>query len=181
MPVFAAGKGVEVWRGTAAEVPAEPARGQGVDKPGFTEVAALDEHKPATRDTLARDITLQIAGADRRPVEVRLHEQNGRVQVEVRTSDTDTAKALRSDLADLARAVEQRGYQIDTWTPSDTYPRSVLETSQPSQNGPDSQDNGHHGGNANGGAHSQRDDREKHSNDPEWLVELQRKLSGEED
>jgi hypothetical protein len=100
------------------------------------------------------------------------------VHVEVKTSDKQTAVALRSELSELARAVQDRGYHIDTWTPSDTAPANMHEPGEPSQQ--PSWSEGEHQRQTTGDTEQDRDQRKKHIHDPEWLIELQRRLSGEE-
>jgi hypothetical protein len=135
------------------------------------------ENAPPAR-AMTRNITIEIGGRDRRPIQVTLHVRDGRVHVEVRATDKNAAGALRTELSELAYAVEARGYQIDTWTPSDTAPGPFHWDGSP-QNDHSPGSNGEHRGQQH--SHGGDDEhRRKQADDPEWLLELQRRLSGEE-
>ena len=77
-----------------------------------------------------REITVQVRGRGDARVQVTLQEQNGQVNVVVRAPDREAVVSLRAEPTELARAVEERGFHIHTWTPSDTAPGLSQASSQ---------------------------------------------------
>ena len=133
----------------------------------------------ATPSVPMREITVQVRGRGEARVEVTLHEEGGTVHVVVRAPDKETAASLRGELNELARVVEEHGYHIDTWTPSDTAPAQMQSSSQHDR--ADSQPwNDAEGRGQQGSSHEQGDQKKRQTEHPEWLLELQRRLSGEE-
>ena len=126
-----------------------------------------------------REITLQVRGRGDARVEVTLQEQNGKVNVVVRAPDREAVVSLRAELTELARAVEDRGFRIHTWTPSDTAPGHSQPSFQAERAESQTWSEGDGRGHQNGG-NDGREQRRKQAEDPEWLLELQRRLSGEE-
>lgn len=70
---------------------------------------------PGQRST--REISLRIPGTDSQPVDLRVTERGGKVQVSVRTPDSNLAEAMRSNLGDLVGRLEQRGFATEAWFP----------------------------------------------------------------
>lgn len=137
--------------------------------------------KPLIRTDVAREISIRIPSADSGNLDVHLVERNGRVQVTVRTADTQLSSALRGELTELVRTLDQKGYKTETWTPADTYPfgkSDIREVQTParSDSSPD-WSGGQPGGGHPGDSQQQKQQKQ---NRPDWLIELERRLQKEE-
>lgn len=73
---------------------------------------------PPKASPIARDIRLEVGGADRK-VELRVIERAGEVQVAVRTPDERLAGTLRDHLPLLSSRLEQSGFHADQWKAAD--------------------------------------------------------------
>jgi hypothetical protein len=85
-------------------------------KPAVHTAAAPPDTPKAS--PIARDIRLEVAGADRK-VELRVIERAGEVQVAVRTPDERLAGTLREQLPLLSSRLEQSGFRADQWRTAD--------------------------------------------------------------
>ena len=56
-----------------------------------------------------RELDIRLPG-ETQPVDVRVRERGGRLDISVRTSDADLAKQMQADLGDLIRKLESQGY-----------------------------------------------------------------------
>lgn len=77
---------------------------------------------PAAPDS-RHELSLLIPGRSaegKNPVEVRVVERAGEVQVAVRTKDAQLAHVLREDLGQLVSRLESSGYRAETWHPAET-------------------------------------------------------------
>jgi hypothetical protein len=66
----------------------------------------------------SRGISLKVASPDSTTVDVQLRERAGRVQVTVRTPDSELARSLQSDLGDLVNRLENRGFKTEAFVPA---------------------------------------------------------------
>lgn len=158
----------------AAPQPVPPA------KPAPLEHTAIAQPAPAPiRSTPVREISLKLPDRNGGTVEVQIVERGGKVNVIVRTPDTNLSNTLRAELTNLVRAVHEKGYEIETWTPPETRPQIEARGSlaaDPLRGDPSSTGSGHpqNGGGQNGGNQQQRRQQR-----PEWLLELERRLKKE--
>ncbi|MDX2121767.1 MAG: flagellar hook-length control protein FliK [Gemmatimonadota bacterium] len=79
--------------------------------------APVADLPPAAPPEAAAEISLRVDAPDRDPVEVRVRESGGAIEVAVRATDAGTATTLRSELSELVDRLEQSGYQSDAWVP----------------------------------------------------------------
>jgi hypothetical protein len=63
-----------------------------------------------------RQISFRIA-ADSSSVDVQVAERAGRIQIAVRTQDTEVARSLQSNLGELVGHLEDKGFRTEPWTP----------------------------------------------------------------
>jgi len=75
--------------------------------------------RPSTtgQTAVTRQISLKLPGADAANVSVQFRERAGRIEVAVRTPDTEVARSLQTDLGDLVSRLENRGYKTEAWIP----------------------------------------------------------------
>jgi hypothetical protein len=76
----------------------------------------LEQDQP-TRTGSARELKLQVQGANSERVQLQLRERNGEVLVSVRSQNDAVAGALRSDLDDLARRLTTEGIHAELRAP----------------------------------------------------------------
>ena len=69
----------------------------------------------AVRPAVARGISLQLEGAP--GVAVQVNERGGKIDIAVRSADTQLSRSLQSGLGDLVAQLENRGFKTDAWTP----------------------------------------------------------------
>lgn len=69
--------------------------------------------------TPLRDLDIRLSG-DAQPVDIRLRERGGRLDISVRTGDAVLAKQMQSDLVDLVRNLESHGYDATIRKATDT-------------------------------------------------------------
>ncbi|MBI4907781.1 MAG: hypothetical protein HY820_29425 [Acidobacteria bacterium] len=64
-----------------------------------------------------REVSFRVTDANRAQATVQLVERDGRIQVTVRTADTELAKELRLGLNDLMTSLEKNGIRGEAWKP----------------------------------------------------------------
>lgn len=64
-----------------------------------------------------REISLRVGGGASDPVDVQIAQRAGKVQVAVRTPDSNLAKSLQTNLGELIGRLEQKGFRTEAWTP----------------------------------------------------------------
>lgn len=106
----------------------------------------------------ARSLQLDLNSAGER-VAVRLAERGGTVQVDVRTSDSRLAGALREDLPQLAARMEQTGFRAEAWHPATAATPDRLRPAAPATAPEDMQQDPRQGHNRE----SQEEDRRRNS------------------
>jgi hypothetical protein len=103
------------------------------------EMAMEPETSGRVRLEPARQISLRLAGTDSANVDVQIRERAGKVQVAVRTGDSQLAKSLQSDLSDLVNRLDVRGFKTETWVPATTHhaatPALGADPGQPEHSG----------------------------------------------
>ena len=104
------------------EVRSGPARS---DEAKVETLAVEPEVNPAVHAQPTRQISLRLSGADATNVDVQLRERAGRVQVAVRTGDSQLTQALQSDLGDLVNRLESKGYKTEAWIPATAHPAAA--------------------------------------------------------
>jgi hypothetical protein len=132
------------------------------------------------RNAPVREISLKLPDKNGGTVEVQIMERGGKVNVIVRTPDTNLSNTLREQLSELVRAVHEKGYDIETWTPPETRPRfeekATLATDFMRGEGSSAESgNPQNGGGQNGSNQQQKRQQQR----PEWLLELERRLQKE--
>ena len=110
---------------------------------------AITESPAATspRPAIARDLSLQVEGIP--GVAVQLSERAGKINVAVRTGDTELSKSLQSGLGELVTQLENHGFKTDAWTPAATRGMAFVHYSadsaaNPQQSGHPSGENSRH-------------------------------------
>ncbi len=76
----------------------------------------------AARPAIASQISLKVAAGDTASVDVQVRERAGRIDVAVRTGDSELSKSLQSGLGDLMTRLENRGYKAEAWAPTGVRP-----------------------------------------------------------
>jgi hypothetical protein len=111
------------------------------------QVVAPKETAPdvATTNQPVREFSFRIGSRGLDPVNVRVVERNGALQVSVRTPDTELAGDMRRQLGDLVQRLERSGYRSETWPGPDQSATSVFTASASSNSG-DSAASGQRGG-----------------------------------
>jgi hypothetical protein len=82
----------------------------------------------------AREIRLELRDADSR-VDLRLVERGGAIQVDVRTSDSHLAGALRDDLPALTARLEQTGMRAEIWREAPAAAGASSRMAEPASSG----------------------------------------------
>ncbi len=118
------------------------------DTTRMTKVATEPETNTASRPQPARQISLKLTGADSAKVDVELTSKAGKVQVAVRTSDTELAKSLQTDLGDLVGRLENKGFKTEAWVPTASRHSSIAAPEQSSSS--NSQGDSRHSGSGSG-------------------------------
>jgi hypothetical protein len=103
------------------------------------------------RPVVARGISLQLEGVP--GVAVQVSERGGKIDIAVRSGDTQLSKSLQSGLGDLVAQLENRGFKTDAWTPG-VAGGATSEHAEPSSNL-------HHSGHSGAGSSKQ-----EHQSDP---------------
>lgn len=150
-----------------AEAPAEIARPTMPDLP----------LQPAKAGAL-REITIQLPGAEAKPVDLHIIEDRGKVHVEVRTSDTQLASSLRDNVGDLVQKLDHSGFRTESVS---THKDAVAASPAGSQsqfsnnngNKP-AADQEHSDGRGGGQPGQQRQQEQGRGNRPRWLEEIVR-------
>jgi len=134
-------------------IPNEPAIAAPILPKEINQEPAIDS---TPRPALARQISLKLTGADATNVDVQVRERAGRIEVAVRTGDSELNKSLQSDLGDLVSRLENRGFKTEAWTPAGSrQPMSAQSSSESSAN---QHQSGHSGsGNERQQRHAQGD------------------------
>ena len=134
-------------------IPNEPAKAAPTLTKEITQEPASDS---TARPAIARQISLKLTGADATNVDVQVRERAGRIEVAVRTGDSELNKSLQSELGDLVSRLENRGFKTEAWTPAGSrQPMSAQSSSESSAN---QHQSGHSGsGNERQQRHAQGD------------------------
>jgi len=102
-------------RPDVAETPAESPKA--IDsQPGIDGVATT---------AAARQISLKLAGAGDTNVAVQLRERAGKIEVAVRSGDSQVTKSLQSGLGDLVTRLENQGFKTQAWVPETARPAAT--------------------------------------------------------
>jgi hypothetical protein len=77
--------------------------------------------KPAVAQRLqpVREIAMRVAGDAEKPVDIRLSERAGKVEVAVRTQDSDLRASLQGEIGRLVENLEREGFHAKAWTPTE--------------------------------------------------------------
>ena len=104
----------------------------------------------APRDTThlapAREIALKFEGAGLPNVSVQLSERAGKIEVAVRTGDSQLNRSLQSGLGDLVSELETHGFKTDAWTLGTARGTAMVHSSSepaPNQQPPENSGSGH--------------------------------------
>jgi hypothetical protein len=107
------------------------------------EIAAPDTATAGARPAIAREISIKLEGANASSVAVQLTERAGKIDIAVRTTDSQLNKSLQSGLGDLVTQLEGHGFKTDAWTPGAARVAALTPgSSEPSAN---PQQSGHPG------------------------------------
>lgn len=124
-----------------------------------------------------KELSIQVGQAQQDKVELHVVEHSGELQVAVRAANPDVAQGLRQGLPDLVDRLEQSGFHADSWRPgtsvsavqgpADTRQRPMQFQQDPSQSQQQS-----------GGQQGRQQNRQNQTYRPQWVRELEGKLSG---
>jgi hypothetical protein len=137
-------------------------------------VQELVEARQAAAGPL-HQITIRIPDANEGVADVRFVERGGEIHVSVRTSDGETAQALRGGLNDFVGRMDNAGIRAEVWHPGADTSQSDSRHSPEQQNS--QQQSMHQGG--SGRQHSGSGNREQQEQDgakPEWVELLETSL-----
>jgi hypothetical protein len=117
----------------------------------------------------AREISFRLTQDQSKPVDVRVVERLGRVEVAVRTPDVELTSSLRHDLGELVGKLEREGYRTEAWSPAGTHiaaqrPDQSMAGSDAFPQSSSRENPQQH----SGGGRQQREEQRR----PEWLEEL---------
>jgi len=121
-------------------------------------------------------ITVRIPDVGEGATDVRFVERGGEIHVSVRTSDGETAQALRGGLNDFVGRLDNAGIRAEVWHPGADTSQSDSKQSQEQQN---SQEQSMHQG-GSGRQHSgsgSRQQQEQDNSKPEWVEWLESSLN----
>jgi hypothetical protein len=122
------------------------------DKPAVIEPhIGIDAVGP---NTTSKQILLNLAGSGATNVAVHLRERSGRIEVAVRSGDSQLTKSLQSGLGDLVTRLENQGFKTQAWVPAS--PRQAAaapHTMEPAA----SQQHGEHSNGSSGNQQRQSD------------------------
>ena len=108
----------------------------------------------------ARQISLNLAGSGSAGVAVQLRERAGRIEVAVRSGDSQLAKSLQSGLGDLVTRLENQGFKTQAWVPAAARQTATAPSSW--ESAPSQQQQGHSGtGNGNQQRQAQGDSNQR--------------------
>jgi hypothetical protein len=153
------------------ETSAEPA----ASKVSKAEQAPL-EPKPVVPAQPARQIALRVSDGESSNVDVQVRERAGKVQVAVRTTDSQLSQSLQSDLGDLVSRLESKGYKTEAWTAAG-FQHSAAPTPGASANtGAQSEQSGSGGGSQHQPQQQQQQSPHRH---PRWAQTFDETLDTE--
>ncbi len=129
---------------------------------------------PAAAPAQAREVTLRLTPAQSDPVDVRVLERGGRVEVSVRTPDAELTSSLRRDLGELVEKLEHKGFHAEAWTPDATGKSvSLQERNTAGGDAFSQQSKQEHAQQQSSGGREQRGQGRR----PQWLEELDESFS----
>jgi hypothetical protein len=136
------GAGALQARETTTARGADDARSDTAEQP--PELPRVIDPQPGTGVVLtapARQISLNLAGSGSAGVAVQLRERAGRIEVAVRSGDSQLAKSLQSGLGDLVTRLENQGFKTQAWVPAAARQTSTAASSW--ESAPSQQQQGH--------------------------------------
>ena len=164
-------------------------------EPGFTTEAApaprplirTDLQPIATQETDVRDtgalarpqptreISMRLTPVESPTVDITLVDRGGSVHVAVRTPDTDLAHNLQSGLSELVHRLERKGFETETWSPSDAGALKTASSGQANNNDSafDRSSRDPRDAQQQGSSGQQNQGR----NRPKWVAELEQRLA----
>ena len=83
-----------------------------------TKVESKNEINMTGRPQPAKEISLRVPLTDSM-VDLKVTESAGKVQVSVRSADPDLARSIQSGMGDLVDHLDKKGYETETWVPSE--------------------------------------------------------------
>jgi hypothetical protein len=129
---------------------------------------------PSAAPAQAREVTLRLTPAQSDPVDVRVLERGGRVEVSVRTPDAELTSSLRRDLGELVEKLEHKGFRAEAWTPDATGKSiSLQERNTAGGDAFSQQSKQEHAQQQSSGGREQRGQGRR----PQWLEELDESFS----
>jgi hypothetical protein len=136
---------------------------------------ATEKPAPAARPQPVRDIAMRVSPEAAKPVDIRLSERAGKVEVTVRTQDPELRTALQSDVGHLVERLEGDGFHTKVWTPAT--PASV---SRMSESGNLSNDTAQDAPQHRGSQEQPGGQRRQHQGDPDidWIEEFESNRNG---
>lgn len=81
-----------------------------IQTPAHVEPTSKPEPAPLARP-LASQLSVRLSGPEASPVDLKLTERNGEIQVAVRTANADMQTALRGDLTSLVDSLKTNGFE----------------------------------------------------------------------
>ncbi len=123
-------------------------------------------------------LKLRVESPAGRHAQVNVAERGGEVRVVVRSADGAVRESLRDGLSDLVRRLENSGYQLETWKPSQTGSSLQRDSAEGSAGNADHR--GQRGGERGGYGGSGRQDHAggRQGDRPRWIEEVERSMAG---
>lgn len=110
-------------------------------------VESKSEINPEPRPQPAKEISLRIPVTDT-TVDLKFTDNAGKVQVSVRSADPGLARSMQSGLGDLVDQLEKKGFDAETWVPTERGPSAAPAANPSSANTDSGSSKQQHGSNA---------------------------------
>ena len=136
-------------------------------------VQELLETRQASAGPL-HQITVRIPDASEGVTDVRFVERGGEIHVSVRTSDGETAQALRGGLNDFVGRLDNAGIRAEVWHPGADTSQS---DSQHSQEQHSSQQSMHQDSGRQQSGSGNRQQQSQNGSKPDWVEQLETSIS----
>jgi hypothetical protein len=83
-----------------------------------TNVQSKSEINTSANTPPAKEISLRVVVSDS-TLDLKFTDSGGKVQVSVRSADTDLAHSIQAGVGDLVSQLERKGFETETWMPQD--------------------------------------------------------------
>jgi hypothetical protein len=144
-----------------------------------TKVESKNEINTTARPQPAKEISLRVPLTDS-TVDLKVTESAGKVQVSVRSADPDLARSIQSGMGDLVDHLDKKGYDTETWVPSErglSAPGLTESSSANNESGNSQQRSGAGSEQQGQGRQSGQNQGQNQGQRPKWLDALESGLS----